>query len=106
MFVHSGASVEAEPGLNAIIVRDTQSRLPLYHKLVAQLDQPQSRIEVSLSIVDISANDLSQIGVDWQAGIELGNNRHLSIKSMGNVDGGNFRLVVGRHSIHYSMRQT
>ncbi len=90
VFVHSGASVEAEPGLNAIIVRDTQSRLPLYHKLVAQLDQPQSRIEVSLSIVDISANDLSQIGVDWQAGIELGNNRHLSIKSMGNVDGGNF----------------
>ncbi|MFL7046333.1 secretin N-terminal domain-containing protein [Vibrio cyclitrophicus] len=36
---HGGASVEAEPGLNANIVRDTQARLPLYRKLVAQLDQ-------------------------------------------------------------------
>ncbi|MDW2150362.1 SctC family type III secretion system outer membrane ring subunit VscC, partial [Vibrio sp. 378] len=73
--VHGGATVEAEPGLNAIIVRDTQARLPLYRKLVAQLDQPQSRIEVALSIVDISANDLRQLGVDWRAGVSVGNNR-------------------------------
>ncbi|WP_104027805.1 type III secretion system outer membrane ring subunit SctC [Vibrio jasicida] len=94
--VHGGASVEAEPGLNAIIVRDTQARLPLYRKLVAQLDQPQSRIEVALSIVDISANDLSQLGVDWRAGIEVGNNSILDIKTTGDVDGGDVTLGSGQ----------
>ncbi len=94
--VHSGASVEAEPGLNAIIVRDTQARLPLYRKLIAQLDQPQSRIEVALSIVDISANDLSQLGVDWRAGVALGNNSILDLKTTGDVGDGDVELGSGQ----------
>lgn len=95
IFMHNGASVEAEPGLNAIIVRDTQVRLPLYRKLVAQLDQPQSRIEVGLSIVDISANDLNQLGVDWRAGI-ADHNSILDIKTTGDVDGGGVTLGSGQ----------
>ncbi|HDM8212028.1 TPA: type III secretion system outer membrane ring subunit SctC [Vibrio harveyi] len=94
--VHSGASVEAEPGLNAIIVRDTQARLPLYRKLIAQLDQPQSRIEVALSIVDISANDLSQLGVDWRAGVAIGNNSILDLKTTGDVGDGDVELGSGQ----------
>ncbi|WP_267713101.1 SctC family type III secretion system outer membrane ring subunit VscC, partial [Vibrio parahaemolyticus] len=94
--VHGGATVEAEPGLNAIIVRDTQARLPLYRKLVAQLDQPQSRIEVALSIVDISANDLRQLGVDWRAGVSVGNNRIVDIKTTGDVDNGDVTLGSGQ----------
>ncbi|HHF0543952.1 TPA: type III secretion system outer membrane ring subunit SctC [Vibrio alginolyticus] len=95
--VHGGATVEAEPGLNAIIVRDTQARLPLYRKLVAQLDQPQSRIEVALSIVDISANDLSQLGVDWRAGVSVGNNRIVDIKTTGDVNSGDVTLGSGQN---------
>ncbi|MCG6418337.1 EscC/YscC/HrcC family type III secretion system outer membrane ring protein, partial [Vibrio fluvialis] len=95
--VHGGATVEAEPGLNAIIVRDTQARLPLYRKLVAQLDQPQSRIEVALSIVDISANDLRQLGVDWRAGVSVGNNRIVDIKTTGDVDNGDVTLGSGQN---------
>ncbi len=94
--VHSGASVEAEPGLNAIIVRDTQARLPLYRKLIAQLDQPQARIEVALSIVDISANDLSQLGVDWRAGVAVGNNSILDLKTTGDVGDGDVELGSGQ----------
>nr|WP_188015273.1 type III secretion system outer membrane ring subunit SctC [Vibrio harveyi] len=94
--VHSGASVEAEPGLNAIIVRDTQARLPLYRKLIAQLDQPQSRIEVALSIVDISANDLSQLGVDWRAGVAVGSNSILDLKTTGDVGDGDVELGSGQ----------
>ncbi|MDC5840588.1 type III secretion system outer membrane ring subunit SctC [Vibrio europaeus] len=93
--VHGGATVEAEPGLNAIIVRDTQSRLPLYRKLIAQLDQPQSRIEVAVSIVDISANDISQLGVDWRAGVSIGNNSIIDIKTTGDVAGGDVTLGSG-----------
>ena len=94
--VHSAASVEAEPGLNAIIVRDTQARLPLYRQLVAQLDQPQSRIEVALSIVDISANNLSQLGVDWRAGVSVGNNNIVDINTTGDVTNGDVLLGSGQ----------
>lgn len=94
--VHSAASVEAEPGLNAIIVRDTQARLPLYRQLVAQLDQPQSRIEVALSIVDISANNLSQLGVDWRAGVSVGNNKIVDINTTGDVTNGDVLLGSGQ----------
>lgn len=94
--VHSAASVEAEPGLNAIIVRDTQARLPLYRQLVAQLDQPQSRIEVALSIVDISANNLSQLGVDWRAGVSVGNNNIVDINTTGDVKDGDVLLGSGQ----------
>ncbi len=94
--VHSAASVEAEPGLNAIIVRDTQARLPLYRQLVAQLDQPQARIEVALSIVDISANNLSQLGVDWRAGVSVGNNKIVDINTTGDVTGGDVLLGNGQ----------
>ncbi len=89
------ATVEAEPGLNAVIVRDTQARLPLYRQLVAQLDKPQTRIEVALSIVDISANHIRQLGVDWRAGISVGSNRILDIKTTGDVTGGDVTLGSG-----------
>ncbi|MCV5961530.1 EscC/YscC/HrcC family type III secretion system outer membrane ring protein, partial [Escherichia coli] len=65
-------------------------------KLVAQLDQPQSRIEVALSIVDISANDLRQLGVDWRAGVSVGNNRIVDIKTTGDVDNGDVTLGSGQ----------
>ncbi|AUI86004.1 EscC/YscC/HrcC family type III secretion system outer membrane ring protein [Vibrio azureus] len=111
--IHAGATVEAEPGLNAIIVRDTQARLPLYRKLVAQLDRPQSRIEVALSIVDISANDLNQLGIDWRAGVSVGGNRILDIKTTGDVGGGDvtlgsgetFRSLLDSSNLNYLLAQ-
>jgi type III secretion protein C len=111
--VHNGATVEAEPGLNAIIVRDTQARLPLYRKLIAQLDQPQSRIEVALSIVDISANDISQLGVDWRAGVSVGGNGIIDLKTTGDVgngevtlgNGATFKSLLDASNLNYLLAQ-
>ncbi|WP_274533191.1 type III secretion system outer membrane ring subunit SctC [Photorhabdus temperata] len=62
----SRAVVQAEPSLNAIIVRDTPERMSMYAHLINALDKPSARIEVALSIVDINADNLSELGVDWQ----------------------------------------
>ncbi|WP_350305471.1 type III secretion system outer membrane ring subunit SctC [Photorhabdus viridis] len=72
----SRAVVQAEPSLNAIIVRDTPERMSMYAHLINALDKPSARIEVALSIVDINADNLSELGVDWQVGINTGP-RHL-----------------------------
>ncbi|MBS9422198.1 type III secretion system outer membrane ring subunit SctC [Photorhabdus caribbeanensis] len=66
------AVVQAEPSLNAIIVRDNPERMPMYAHLINILDKPSARIEVALSIVDINADNLSELGVDWQVGINTG----------------------------------
>ncbi|WP_025131105.1 type III secretion system outer membrane ring subunit SctC [Pseudomonas sp. PH1b] len=75
--VQSGrAVVQAEPSLNAILVRDTKERMPMYRRLITALDRPSARIEVGLSIVDINAENLAELGVDWRVGISAGP-RHL-----------------------------
>ncbi len=71
--------VEADVSLNAIIVRDTPERMPMYRRLIKALDKPSARIEVGLSIVDINADDVSQLGVDWQLGFNLGEDKSIDV---------------------------
>ena len=75
------AVVQAEPSLNAIIVRDTKDRMPMYRRLIAALDRPSARIEVGLSIVDINAENLAELGVDWRVGIGVGPNKLIDIRT-------------------------
>ena len=77
------AGVEADPSLNAIIVRDSPERMPMYQRLIHALDKPSARIEVALSIVDINADQLTELGVDWRVGIRTGNNHQVVIKTTG-----------------------
>lgn len=58
----SQAVVQAEASLNAIIVRDHPERMPMYRRLVAALDRPAARIEVGLTILDINAEHLAELG--------------------------------------------
>ncbi|WP_429120256.1 SctC family type III secretion system outer membrane ring subunit AscC [Aeromonas allosaccharophila] len=81
------AIVQADPSLNAVIVRDTPERMAMYGKLIAALDKPAARIEVALSIIDINAEDLSQLGVDWRVGIRTGSNQQVIIKTTGDRKG-------------------
>ncbi|PJC94248.1 EscC/YscC/HrcC family type III secretion system outer membrane ring protein [Aeromonas lusitana] len=81
------AVVQADPALNAVIVRDAPERMAMYGKLIAALDKPAARIEVALSIIDINAEDLSQLGVDWRVGIRTGDNQQVIIKTTGDRKG-------------------
>ncbi|MFM1713554.1 SctC family type III secretion system outer membrane ring subunit AscC [Aeromonas salmonicida] len=86
--VNSGqAIVQADPSLNAVIVRDAPERMAMYGKLISALDKPAARIEVALSIIDINAEDLSQLGVDWRVGIRTGSNQQVIIKTTGDRKG-------------------
>lgn len=80
--VRSGqAVVQAEASLNAIIVRDHPERMPMYRRLVAALDRPAARIEVGLTILDINAEHLAELGVEWQVGIGTGKHQLIDIRT-------------------------
>ena len=53
--------------LNAVIVRDSVTRMPLYERLVAELDQPQQVVEVEVTTFDISKDD----ALDWQLSVKV-----------------------------------
>ncbi len=59
--------INADPRLNAIIVHDLESKMPMYEELIASLDKPTSQIEISVSIIDINTQDLKALGVEWDS---------------------------------------
>lgn len=48
--------------LNAVIVRDVVSRMPMYEKLIRQLDVPQKLVEIDVTVIELSKKD----ALDWQ----------------------------------------
>ncbi len=48
--------------LNAVIVRDVVSRMPMYENLIRQLDVPQKLVEIDVTVVELSKKD----ALDWQ----------------------------------------
>lgn len=62
--------VQADPRLNAVIIRDLADRMPLYAQLIESLDRKQPLIELEVVIADISSDRLLDLGVDWQASVD------------------------------------
>lgn len=64
----NGANVRivAEPNLNAVIVRDFASAMPLYQNLINELDKEPTLVEIQVTIIDIDKNKLLDLGVDWR----------------------------------------
>ena len=53
--------------LNAVIVRDVVTRLPMYEKLIRQLDVPQKLVEIAVTVVELSRED----ALDWQLSFKV-----------------------------------
>lgn len=68
----SGPVFSADPRQNAVIVRDRDVNMPMYERLIADLDHRQDAIEITVSIIDVNAEDLGQLGVDWSANANIG----------------------------------
>ena len=62
----STPSVRAEPRINAVIVRDTRSRMPMYERLIEDLDVETPLVEIEASVIDISDDKSESLGVDWR----------------------------------------
>ncbi|MBP5285931.1 MAG: type III secretion system outer membrane ring subunit SctC [Kiritimatiellae bacterium] len=59
--------IRAENRLNAVIVRDVVSRMPMYENLIGQLDVPQRLLEIDVTVVELSRED----ALDWQLSLSL-----------------------------------
>lgn len=58
--------IRPENRLNAVIVRDATSRLPMYETLIKQLDVPQKLVEIDVTVVELSKKD----ALDWQLSLK------------------------------------
>ncbi|MBP5300481.1 MAG: hypothetical protein J6Y80_03655, partial [Victivallales bacterium] len=59
--------IKAENRLNAVIIRDVVSRMPMYEKLIEQLDVPQKLVEIAVTSLEMSKDD----ALDWQLSLAV-----------------------------------
>ena len=69
--------IKPDNRLNAVLIRDAAIRMPVYERIIKQLDTQQKLVEITVTILDMSKDD----SLDWQ----------LSLK----VDGGKGRFKGG-----------
>ncbi len=56
------ANIQSNIQLNAIVIRDSIGRMPLYEDVINMLDRPVPIIEITVSIVDVDTQFTSQLG--------------------------------------------
>ncbi len=61
-----GARIEADPRMNAVIVRDTAERMPIYADLIRSLDVAPQLIEIQATIIDVDTDRLREIGIQYR----------------------------------------
>ena len=97
--------INADPRLNAIIVHDLESKMPMYEELIGSLDKPSAQVEVSVSIIDVNSQDISALGVDWNN--SRGTNSEISFNPAGSThaqDFQSFTTVVGMNLGSFNAR--
>jgi type III secretion protein C len=63
--LNSGASIETDTRLNALIIKDSPEALAMYQKLIEAIDVPVALVEIEAMTVDISKTRLNELGIDW-----------------------------------------
>ena len=61
------AAVRADPRLNAVIVRDTIDRMPMYARLIESLDVDVPLMEIEATVIDVADDKSEALGIDWRA---------------------------------------
>lgn len=87
---------------NAVLVRDRKINLPLYARLIEQLDRRPTLIEISVTLIDVNSEDLGALGVDWSASAGIGS---ASIRFNDNAppDTASFSAVIA-NTAHFMLR--
>jgi type III secretion protein C len=60
-------TVQADPRLNALIIQDMPDRMPIYKRLIEQLDIPAALIEIEAMIIDVNTERAKDLGINWGA---------------------------------------
>ncbi len=59
--------IRAENRLNAVLVRDVATRMPLYEQLIRQLDVQQRLVEIGVTVLELTKDD----ALDWQLSLKV-----------------------------------
>jgi general secretion pathway protein D len=93
--------IEAEPDTNAIIINGPPSQLRALKAVIAKLDTRPQQVLVEAVIVEVSENDMQNLGIEWgtlpPASQTLGTDSFSSLTGglgVGIVDFGRFKAVV------------
>lgn len=98
--------IEADPRLNAVIVRDLPERLDRYAALIKSLDVEPQSLEIEATIIDINTDRLRELGINWRynhglSSLMVGNGTSSDNRLNGQVDptpsgrGGVISAVIG-----------
>jgi type III secretion protein C len=98
--------IEADPRLNAVIVRDLPERLDRYGALIKSLDVEPQSLEIEATIIDINTDRLRELGINWRynhglSSLMFGNGTAADTRLNGQVDptpaarGGVISAVIG-----------
>jgi type III secretion protein C len=82
--------IEADPRLNAVIVRDLAERMPRYEQLIAALDVEPQSLEIEATIIDVNTDRMRELGVNWRwngnsIGAQVGNRGAGALPGAGGV---------------------
>ncbi|MEA9983595.1 type III secretion system outer membrane ring subunit SctC, partial [Herbaspirillum sp. RTI4] len=95
---NSQVKIIAYPETNSLLIKGSDKQVRLIQNLVSKLDVPRRQIELSLWMIDISKNDLDQLGVNWQAGVSIGNVGKINFNNdpirVTSLDGNRFLAAV------------
>ncbi len=98
--------IEADPRLNAVIVRDLPERMERYASLIKSLDVEPQSLEIEATIIDINTDRLRELGINWRynhglSSLMFGNGTASDNRLNGQVDptpsanGGVISAVIG-----------
>jgi type III secretion protein C len=58
--------IEADARLNAVLVRDTAERMPIYEALIRALDVEPKSVEIEATLIDVNTDKLRELGIQWR----------------------------------------
>jgi type III secretion protein C len=58
---------------NSLLIQGSERQVSFVEDLVNAIDIPKQQIQLSLWIIDISKDDINELGIRWQGAAKLGN---------------------------------
>lgn len=69
----SSISIVGYSDTNSLLIQGSERQVSFVEDLVSAIDIPKQQIQLSLWIIDISKDDINELGILWQGAAKLGN---------------------------------
>jgi type III secretion protein C len=67
-------NIVAYSDTNSLLIQGSERQVSFVEDLVNAIDIPKQQIQLSLWIIDISKDDINELGIRWQGAAKIGNN--------------------------------